>query len=147
MDDLIGYEGIYKINRKGEVWSCRQKRNLKLSNIGRYYGLTLIKDKVRKHDTIHRILALQYIPNPENLPEIDHIDRNCYNNDLSNLRWVNRYDNLKNRSTYNVSGSITKTKCNTYNAHYRGKSKIMKDKSECEKWIEEQKLHYEKSLS
>ena len=45
----------------------------------------------------HRILADQFIPNPNNLPQVDHIDQCSTNNTLSNLRWVSASDNLKNR--------------------------------------------------
>jgi hypothetical protein len=46
----------------------------------------------------HRIIALQFIPNPERLPFIDHIDRNRQNNHIQNLRWVSYSDNCKNRT-------------------------------------------------
>ena len=49
---------------------------------------------------LHRILAKHFIPNPENLPEIDHIDRDKTNNSIENLRWISRSDNMRNRSTY-----------------------------------------------
>jgi hypothetical protein len=53
----------------------------------------------------HRIIAQQFIPNPNNLPEIDHIDRNRQNNHLENLRWVSRRENCKNRTT-STSGRV-----------------------------------------
>ena len=46
----------------------------------------------------HRILAKHFIPNPENLQEVDHIDRNKANNSLDNLRWVTRTENNSNRT-------------------------------------------------
>ena len=46
----------------------------------------------------HRILAKHFIPNPENLQEVDHIDRDKRNNALENLRWVTRSQNLSNRT-------------------------------------------------
>ena len=48
----------------------------------------------------HRILAKHFIPNPENLPEVDHADRDKANNSLDNLRWVNRSQNMSNRSKF-----------------------------------------------
>lgn len=48
----------------------------------------------------HRILAKHFIPNPDDLPEVDHIDRDKRNNSLDNLRWVNRSQNLSNRSKF-----------------------------------------------
>tara|TARA_R110002012_G_scaffold107471_1_gene249425 strand:+ start:113 stop:580 length:468 start_codon:yes stop_codon:yes gene_type:complete len=46
----------------------------------------------------HRLLGKAFIPNPNNLPEIDHIDRDRGNNDLSNLRWADRYTQQHNTS-------------------------------------------------
>ena len=50
----------------------------------------------------HRILAKHFIPNPDDLPEVDHIDRNKANNTLENLRWVRKSENLSNRSKYTL---------------------------------------------
>ena len=49
---------------------------------------------------LHRILAKHFIPNPDNLPQVDHIDRNPLNNSIENLRWVSNSDNLRNRGRY-----------------------------------------------
>ena len=45
---------------------------------------------------LHRILAKHFVANPENLPEIDHIDRDKTNNSIDNLRWSSRSDNMRN---------------------------------------------------
>jgi hypothetical protein len=101
--DIIGYEGLYRINRNGDVWSCRMNRLMKptLNTCG-YYVIRINK----KTETIHRLLALQFIPNPENLPMIDHIDQNKTNNNLDNLRWCSKSTNEQNttRRKTNTTG-------------------------------------------
>ena len=51
----------------------------------------------RRNYYIHRILARHFIPNPNNLPQVDHIDRDPLNNSIENLRWVSASDNNRNR--------------------------------------------------
>jgi hypothetical protein len=96
--DIIGYEGLYKINKNGEVWSCRSNKFLKAvmmtSGYLQYY--LCVKYKKKQH-SIHRLLGIHFIPNPDNLPEIDHIDRNKLNNNLDNLRWCSRELNQLNK--------------------------------------------------
>ena len=46
---------------------------------------------------LHRILAKHFLPNPNDLPEVDHIDRDKTNNAIENLRWISRSDNCRNR--------------------------------------------------
>jgi hypothetical protein len=101
--DVIGYEGLYRINRNGDVWSCRMNRLMKptLNTCG-YYVIRVNK----KTEYIHRLLALQFLPNPNNLPMIDHIDLNSQNNNLDNLRWCSFATNQqnKNRHKNNTTG-------------------------------------------
>ena len=52
---------------------------------------------------LSRIVAETFIPNPDNLPEVDHIDRNTKNNSVSNLRWVSNKENLENKGDYKNS--------------------------------------------
>ena len=49
-----------------------------------------------KSKHIHRIVAETFIPNPQNKPYVDHIDRNIHNNRVDNLRWVTNGENVKN---------------------------------------------------
>ena len=57
----------------------------------------LSKNNKSKKCSLHRLLALQYIPNLENKPQVDHIDKNPGNNCLTNLRWVTRSENCLNK--------------------------------------------------
>jgi hypothetical protein len=117
--DVIGYEGLYKINQAGEVLGVKRQKILKPGNSGTsgYYYVTLCKDsKHHKNYFIHRLLALHFLPNPLNLPQVDHIDRNKENNSLDNLRWVTRRDNCLNKGLVTTSGehNIKITPCNTF---------------------------------
>jgi hypothetical protein len=104
---IKGYENLYKINRNGDIYSCSYKKNMvqqKTEDGYLYVSLVrpseIIDNKVYKKKSksrIHRLLALQFIENPDNHPEVDHIDRNKNNNSLENLRWVTRTENRRNR--------------------------------------------------
>lgn len=97
--DMKDYEGLYKIN-KTEIWSCWYKKVMVFQeNDDGYLQINLTKNGKSNYKRFHRLLAIQYIPNPENLPEIDHIDRNKKNNNLENLRWCDRTTNANNKST------------------------------------------------
>jgi len=105
---IKGYENLYKINRQGQIYSCWYKKVMTpmLSKDGYSYihlkKPSSIENNIITRDRhkgfIHRLLALQYIENPENKPEVDHIDRNKTNNIIENLRWVTRLENRRNRT-------------------------------------------------
>ena len=100
--EIEGFED-YLIYEDGRVWSKKKSKGrfLKhgINNIG-YVQVTLCKDGKTKTKTIHRLLGKAYIPNPENKPEIDHIDNNRQNNNISNLRWVTKRENQLNKGAY-----------------------------------------------
>ena len=95
MKDIKNYEGLYAITPEGEVWSYKSKKFLKLTDNGNgYLIVALWKNGERKWYLVHRLVADAYIPNPDNLPQINHRDENKANNSLQNLEWCDcKYNN------------------------------------------------------
>jgi hypothetical protein len=102
---IKGYEGIYEIHSNGRVWSVKRfnKQNrlcgdLFLSlhdNSSGYKKVILTKNNKSKSFYIHRIVAESFIPNPKNLPCVNHKDGNPSNNNLENLEWCSYSENIK----------------------------------------------------
>lgn len=92
--DVSGFKGRYQISNLGNLRNTKTKRLIKpfMNNKGYYIYNLWVKCKQHKF-LLHRLLANEFIPNPDNKPEIDHIDGNPLNNDLSNLRWVTHIEN------------------------------------------------------
>jgi hypothetical protein len=153
--DIIGYEGLYQINRLGEIINILSDKKMKdcIGTYG-YKQCSLTKDKIRKCRQIHRLLAIQFIPNPNNFPQIDHIDKNKLNNNLENLRWCDCKTNSRNRTTtINRKGCINikriTEKGEYYEARFRkdyGKSGEIRrqsyNKNELEEWLIEMRNEY-----
>lgn len=96
--DIKGYEGLYQISNLGNVKSFKpvsNGRNLKPVYRKGYATITLRKNGVSKIHRIHRLLAEAFIPNPKNLAEVNHIDGNKLNNNLSNLEWCTHLENMR----------------------------------------------------
>lgn len=92
----------YYVSNKGVIKSKRKiLKPVKQINKrkGEYYYVTLFKNKKPKVCSIARIVAKTFIPNPDNKPNVDHINRNTKNNSVENLRWVTQSENLLNPNT------------------------------------------------
>ncbi len=84
----------YIIYEDGNVWSM--KSNIFLKN--RRHSCGYVRYRMDKKDVYaHRLLAIHYIPNPDNLPMVDHINRDRTDNRLCNLRWVSHAENNDNK--------------------------------------------------
>lgn len=83
---IDGHSGKYRIDSDGNVW-VKMKGTL-VDN--RYYHVHLRGDGPGEMPTIHKLVAQAFIPNPENKPEVHHIDGNTLNNHVGNLMWVTK---------------------------------------------------------
>lgn len=103
------YEGIYSIDVNGNVFSHISGKILKPhANHRGYLMVDLYKDGKTKKGIIHRLVAKTYLPNPDNLPEVDHIDTDRQNNKVNNLRWCTRKENCNNPLSLKHSGDSKK---------------------------------------
>lgn len=98
MRDIPGYEGRYAVTSCGKVWSYKSKKFLKPFYGKLHYPHVDLHDgrgkKGRKNVPIHRLVAKTYIPNPNNLPFVNHKDENPNNPCVNNLEWCTcQYNN------------------------------------------------------
>ena len=96
MKDIKNYEGLYAVTSCGRVWSHKRKKFL-VPRANRYGYLYVNLSRNGKYTsyTIHRLVAEAYLPNPSNLPDVDHIDNDKTHNYLNNLQWITHKDNVR----------------------------------------------------
>ena len=106
MTSIKGYEK-YKIYEDGKIISRFGKELYHNIKKDKYINIVLYKNNKCKTFRLHRLLAIAFIPNPENKPDVDHIDRNRSNNNLENLQWVTKLENNQNKGDMknNTSGN------------------------------------------
>lgn len=102
--EIPGYEGVYEVSNYGrvrsnarKVWNyTKQGRILKPHRKENgYMQITLCgRSKYEKHAYIHRLVAEAFIPNPNNLPQVNHKDFDKANNCVENLEWVTAAENI-----------------------------------------------------
>ncbi len=106
--DIVNYEGYYQISNFGNVRSLDRvikKSNgvyqprrgamlKKILNEDGYPTVKLSKDGCSNRVTVHRLVAIAFVPNPNNLPEVNHIDFDRHNSMASNLEWVDHKENI-----------------------------------------------------
>lgn len=93
--DIPGYEGLYQVSSKGNIVSVNYnhtgKRKIRIPRMDRggYLYVNLHNKGTTKTFKVHRLVAITFIPNNANLPQINHKDENKLNNNVENLEWCN----------------------------------------------------------
>lgn len=107
--DIPSYEGYYQASNLGKIKSLKriimrkdgkpylQKEQLLKPGRNRkgYLHCNLTKNFKQTNISVHRLVAITFIDNPNNLPQINHIDGNKENNSVDNLEWISNYDNMQ----------------------------------------------------
>lgn len=105
---IAGYEEVYEISNLGRVKSLKYGKE-KILKPGKtengYLQVQLWRDGKIKNFLVHRLVAEAFIPNPEGLPEINHIDEVKDNNCVENLEWVSRWYNMHFGTLYERSAA------------------------------------------
>lgn len=102
--DIAGFEGRYQVSNCGRVRSLTHMDSLGRTRLGRimklqhrilnYYSVKLSCNSFSKSFHVHRLVAQAFIPNPNNLPQINHKDENPENNNVENLEWCDSKYNI-----------------------------------------------------
>ena len=94
----------YIITNDGKVYNSQRKRFLSLKkHVNGYIGIALTSyDNKRKNFYAHRLVALLFVDNPNNYPEVNHIDFDKTNNKIENLEWISRSGNSKHNLSRNI---------------------------------------------
>lgn len=106
--DVVGYEGLYQVSNLGRIKSLpktiviynggittRREKILKQGIRAKYYKFVALSNgKETRRFGVHRLVAQAFLPNPNNLPEVNHKDENPANNNVLNLEWCDREYNI-----------------------------------------------------
>jgi hypothetical protein len=102
--DIEGYEGYYQVSDLGNIRNVRKNNKLMTCTrsktdrdprFGDYLTVGLSKYNKRKTIKVHRLVAKAFVPNPNNKPEVNHINELKYDNRAINLQWVTESENQK----------------------------------------------------
>ena len=140
--DCVGYEGLYQVSNLGNVISLNYNHTGKpqilkqkiYGNGAGYYYVGLSKNGKVKMHRVHRLVAEAFIPNPDNLPQVNHIDENHFNNRIENLEWCD----CKYNSNYGSRGKrISETKKNKYGFIPSWEKELIREEKKKKKYIKQ----------
>lgn len=104
--DIPGYEGLYRISDDGAVFRADGVEMAGSVNSYGYRVVSLTKDMIKKDCKVHRLVALTFLPNPNDYECVNHIDGNKLNNSVSNLEWCSKgHNNRHARTTLGIDYS------------------------------------------
>ena len=136
-----GYEGLYEVSDLGRVkkskllclnqyilfWTEEKILKPRKNNRG-YLRIALTKNKSHKVYLVHRLVAEAFIPNPNNLPMVNHKDENPLNNISKNLEWCDsKYDNNYGTKKIRASKAMTNGKLSKPVLQYTLDGKLVKE--------------------
>ena len=107
--DIEGFEGLYQVSTQGRIKSVERyikssgntyrfaKERIMKQQINHkgYPSILLHKESVPYPRVVHRLVAMAFIPNPQNLPQVNHKDTNKLNNRVENLEWMTGEENMR----------------------------------------------------
>ena len=146
------------VSNLGNVKNFGTKNILKQQNTRGYCYVSfrmLISGTKLVRKQVHRLVGQAFIPNPENLPQIHHIDNNPSNNNVNNLMWVSNIENTQSKNkSCNIGYICIYRHPNIETIYYQsgfknyGKSyqKRSKDKEICEEWLKNRRYEIENGL-
>ena len=108
---VVGYEGLYEVSSFGRVRSSNYQNKNKILKYdfvrSGYLRVTLCKNGKTKHYLVHRLVAIAFLSNPENLPQVNHRDEDKQNNHVDNLEWCSaKYNTNYGTRTQKTSKSV-----------------------------------------
>lgn len=113
--DITDFEGFYQVSNLGRVRSIKEQiykiRSFPINKKLGYRQAGLCKNGLNIHKLLHRVIASAFIPNPNNYSEVNHIDGDRANNDLTNLEWCTHQQNVQHAiKVLKKHGSLRKLK-------------------------------------
>ena len=134
--DIQGFEGYYQVSNLGNVKSTNPYHKKEKGLLAQYNAksktafykrVTLHKNGEYTRYLVHRLVALHFIENPENKPQVNHIDNDTFNNEVSNLQWVTGAENMKHSRDQGRQDKVTEVAAKAMAEANRARAKLKYD--------------------